>query len=110
MTREEFCEKVKTMSSNIYIILQGREYNVANIVLYDSKTKTFKCDRIGIYDVEIAKAYDEEHRNDENYTPDDSITWYKTLDEMLDNYKIDGVPFGELTDKIEDMWCTIFAY
>ena len=54
----------------------------------------FGFDEIGIF---------EEPGTDFNDEDELDIAWFKTVDEMLDKYIIDGCALGELLDKIEDI-------
>lgn len=109
MTREEFCKNIDKMSNDIYVKLLNCEYHIT----YTPKQyedERWGYDELLITDCEILEAYDKEHENDtEEYDWFATYSRFKTLEELLDGFLIDGVPLGQLLDKIDDMWCTVYA-
>ena len=109
MTRQEFENNVNTMGINIFFKMLGEVYFITYIPVHFVELDKWGYREIGINSELAIDEYHEKHKNDDDYYYRDVYVWYKTLDELLDGYKIDGVPLGELLDKIEDMWGVVYA-
>ena len=108
MTRQEFENNVNTMGNPIYFKLFGEQYSMSPMLI-NSGLKIVGLEEIGINSELAIDEYHEKHKNDDDYYYRDVYVWYKTVDELLDGFKIDGIPLGELLDKVEDMWGVVYA-
>ena len=86
MTKNEFKNNIDTQGNDIYFTFNGRKFNLGYIPIAIGNGK-FVFDKIGIYEIK-----------DET-----KISWYKTVDEMLQGYVIDGKPLEDLLDDVQDM-------
>ena len=104
MTRQEFENNVDAMGMKVFFKMLGEVYLINYIPVHFVELDKWGYREIGINKKIAVEEYYEKHKNDEEYDFRAEYEWYKTLDELLDGYKIDGVPLGELLDKVEDMW------
>ena len=96
MTKEKFHELIHSQGNCIYFNVNGDEYNIGYIPV-QFEDKTWGYERIGICNVEVAESlYNEE----DDYDP---YTWFKTADDMLEQYLIDGVPLEKHLCDIQNM-------
>lgn len=95
MNRSEFIHKIlHVLGNDIYFDLFDKQYNVG----YDPVALgngEFGFDEIGIYQMP--------------YVDEENVRYFKTIDEMVDNYIIDGKPLGEHLDNIQNLHCTVYA-
>ena len=86
MTKNEFKNNIDTQGNDIYFTLKGRKFNVGYLPI-SLGNGDMGFDKIGIYEIK-----------DES-----QVNWFKDVDEMLQGYVIDGIPLGDLLDKVRDM-------
>ena len=93
MTKSEFKHNIETQGNDIFFELAERKFNVGYLPIPLGNGK-FGFDKIGIY--EVPK---------KDITEDDEIdiSWYKTVEEMLEKYAINGTPLIEQLDKVKNM-------
>ena len=104
MTRNEFYENINQLGACIYFDILGEEYTVAYTPVYRLETETFGFDEICICASKILNDFELDYECDiEDYDPFIPFARFKTIDEMLNNYLIEGVPLRELLDKVKNM-------
>lgn len=93
MTKSEFKRNIETQGNDIFFELAGKEFNVGYLPLPLSNGK-YSFDKIGIYEVP-KKDITEEDEVD--------ISWYKTVDELLEKHIVEGSPLIKQLDNVKNM-------
>ena len=103
MTRKELIDKLPHMSNDMYFDLNGKQYNMSytpvslgnGALVALGGDSAFGYNEIGICQMP--------------YVSEEFVQFFKTIDELLDNYIIDGNPLGEQLDNVGNFHCTVFA-
>ena len=104
MTREEFYKNINQLGWSIYFDILGEEYNIAYTPVYRLDTNTLDFDEICICATKMLDSFEYETECDvEDYDLFLPYSRFKSIDEMLNKYLIDGIPLGALLDKVENM-------
>ena len=93
MTKSEFKRIIGTQGNDIYFELAGNEFNIGYLPV---PLENGRCgyDRLGIYEIPKKEITDEDELD---------ISWYKTVDELLEKYVIEGSPLINQLDKVKNM-------
>lgn len=85
-----------SQGNSIYFRIFRQEYNIGYIpIQFDNGEWGYE--KIGICDIKKAE---EQYDGNSNYDP---YVWFETVDKMLEEYRINNIPLGELLDKIENI-------